>query len=479
MQYILIQEKQSDTAALLKYLQTNLDPAILAKAVLVNEAVNLGVPEAIRIVAGIEFDNDAQLKTTNTAISQSGLKGFTLKPSPLEFEVPSTLNFDVAPSLGLEASAIDSIYKRVGSTASKLADIFSSKASGKDWDELGYKDKDKTVYDYIVTALDHKEPYKDQGRTISEAKLSGVDPDPSWDSDTLAAFTGVKKHLETELSYFRFLRDWYGDTGHVRGFMKDQMFLNYSFVDTVNENYLDLKRDQALVLNLESLLGLVTKAVGTQSEMIATMIDSVFKVAKEHMQFPPVNTTIAKIKTELSSSYAKLLDQTEAGYARVLGDWGKLQAFGTMVDKEELVWPTIAKPMRVAASIAYHTYALSQLLRFTDWRNIIAEASNASMKDKRKFNPASGDYKLYSSPKDQGGCKGVWRNIFYLGRMESTGKQLMPVDAPKKLQAKLFGVNQSDAADPQLKLPASFYTQPKSAIRSGWDLKQKSYIPHL
>ena len=464
MHVLLVNKSAEDETALLKFLDKNLDSTI-KQHVSVGGASKLQLAEDdTSIVASGDFESEDQVTEIRNVVNNFGSPAFEIVNGGIVFEstaVGGNFEYDIADD---EAKKV---FARVNSVVDEFEKIFTTPASGIDWPETKYADDRLEIYQYIVQQLGGVEPYKDHGDTIGTADIDRIKNEKPWDVNV---WNEVTDHLRTELKFFKFSKDWFADNGHVKTFCSDQAFMNYIFIDTVNDTYLKVSAKKGITIFLDVLMSLVGKSIalaGPEGQVLAIVLSTAWMVAKSSQgASSKVSTKIVEAKTSLADQYAKTINGVIACKLMLYNDWGKLQTFGQLVTKHGLKWPDDPRKMHANASVAYHRYAMQLLLPVSEWPLIVSVARKGKAHQKRRWNPEKGNYHFYTHAENQGGCKGWWYLEFYIGKIMYVDLTPVGIEAPKKLQRKLFGVDQSNIADPQLHLSAGFY------LDNPWKLKK-------
>jgi hypothetical protein len=420
------------------------------------------------IVAMADIETDEQLKQIEAAVAKYG------RSSSFKI-VRGGIAFDSTPVAGdFEYEAIageggEGVFAEVTSVSEKLARIFTTGPSGIDWPETKYSGSQEEIYRYIVEQLKGIEPYRDHGETIGPADIDRIKNPRRWDDK---AWGAVTEHLRTELKFFQFARNWYGDNGHVKTFCLDQAFMNYIFIDTVNDVYLKVPGQKEIVIFLDALMNVVSKTIslaGTEGKVLGIVLSTAWIVAKGAGAANRIATQVVQAKTQLANQFGKAIEGVVGCKIKLYGDWGKLQEFGRMLATHELVWPEDPRKMHVKAAVAYHAYAMQLLLPLSNWPLIISVARKGTANQKRRWEPQKGNYHLYTHAENQGGCKGWWYLEYFIGSVHYLDLEPYADEAPKNLQRKLFGLSQSNIADPELNINPGFY------LTNPWKLKQFAF----
>ena len=420
------------------------------------------------IVAVGNVKTEEQAKAVEAAVAKYGSPSFKVVRGGLVVDskpVTGAFEYDAIAGEGGQG-----VFAEVTSVSEQLAKIFTSGPSGIDWPETKYSGIQEKIYRYIVEQLKGIEPYKDYGETISPADIDRIQNKKGWDKK---AWNEVTDHLRAELKYFQFAKEWYGDNGHVKTFCMDQAFMNYIFIDTVNDTYLKVPSDKGITIFLDALMNVVSKSVslaGPEGKVLGIVLSTAWIIAKGTMGAnSKIATQIVRAKTDLAGEYGRAIEGVVGCKLKLYKDWGKLQEFGQMIATHELQWPVDPRKFHVKASVAYHAYAMQLLLPLSNWPFVISVAQKGKANQKRRWEPQKGNYHLYTHAENQGGCKGWWYLEYFLGNVHYLDLEPYADEAPKNLQRKMFGLSQSNIADPELNINPGFY------LKNPWKLMRFSF----
>ena len=471
MDVVIIRTGPIDIDALVAHLQQSLPPDIGRDA----RIVDTGVTEdddpktpCIPVIAGTveTIDQADAVRHAVAAFGNGALRVETSEDAPPQQPGEGgtvCLPNEPPASLLTEVDDISSVLKWVIETTASDTPGFP---------EESYAGKEKIAYDHIVKKLHGRVPRTDCGATLFPSEITSLKRPGGIDART---WDEVTKHLANEVTYFKSVIKWFGDNGHLRVMLGDQTLFSYMFLDTLNDTYLKLPSHKTVSLAIDVMMGLAVRAISaadTEGKVIAAALDAIWKVAKgtQPDYKSTITAEISAMKVELAEQFSLQINTVEQANGRLFKDWGLLKAFGSLVYYRKLTWPTNLKPARTAASVAFHTHALSRTVKLMEPMPYVCCTSvEAKASHKRFWNPDSGDCHLRSSRSKKKTCGSYWFREFYLA-WGSGGA--WPDELPRNLQSKIFGTHRNSDWDPQLAMPPHFYTRPHCNVRNGWGLKQ-------
>lgn len=379
-------------------------------------------------------------------------------------------------SIGPAAANADNPYP-------ELKEIFETDASGEDFPEMHYEGRAAKAYAHICKTLG-VEPKDDRGVTIKPERIRNIKrPRTIRASD----WDPVVEHLENEILFFGFTREWLGDSGHLMMLNDRQTDLNFAFLELLGGTYLGLKPSAEVTLVIDTMWKLAcitSSAVGGPAGKAAGLLRAVWEVTASLMPDPTARTTatIAKMKQELTGLWSAQLTMLGKQHARINGDWGLLNRFGGLITSKKLEWPEDFSPIRLGFSRAFHAYALQQTLAKAPVGADLVLKQEVKCPAVRKkagwwlLCPKSGgrDCVYQWALPSKTYKTGEWCFVYYLGYKHhdplSRRDSYIPADRP--VQRKLFGNETASELDPELAFPRKFLTDPNCAERKGWGLRQ-------
>ncbi|MEM6802729.1 MAG: hypothetical protein AAF696_15070 [Bacteroidota bacterium] len=464
------QTDAGDADKLLDFLKKSLSDEITKRTQIFEPSLYQKLRSLPKIFAGITDLSQQESDIIKAVFSDFGISGFELiEEIPVWSPNGTTEEAFFLPNI--DSDQMKAIQSQINSLSDKLKKFFSAKASGEDWPENKYGGTHKEVYDFIVLILakTHNRPHpKDnKGDTISFDEIRRIKrpdelPEEIWEE--------VVEHLRVELQYFAYAKDWFADSGHLRTFLLHQREYNRHFISKIAADYVEIPGKKVVTIYFDQVMKLVTVSVGALNSAVGTLVSIAWDVAKATAQ-DKISGKISELETILFENFSHMIHKVELAHGYIRNDWGKLEEFGRMLQKGEIHWPTDAKPLRAAASIGFHSYALKTLLLLSDYQYIVDQIVSTSKETARKFDPKNGIYTL-STHSEKGRCNRWYHRHLYIGKLLTfPDGTFMYSPAPTKLHRKLFGLNQNDDIDPEFRLPAGFYLDPKGKERKSWPFK--------
>ncbi|QYX57295.1 hypothetical protein K1T73_02490 [Roseovarius sp. SCSIO 43702] len=365
-----------------------------------------------------------------------------------------------------------------------LKKIFETQASGEDFPEDQYEGGAAKAYAHICKKLG-TEPKEDRGVTIKPERIRNMKRPwrikaRDWDP--------VVEHLETEILFFGFTREWLGDSGHLMMLNDRQTDLNFGFLELLGGTYLGMKSSAKVTLiigTMWKLAGFASSAVGGPAGKAAGLLRALWDVTAAGLPDPTAKTTatIAGMKGELTKLWSAQLTMLGKQHAKINGDWGLLNRFGGLIMSKKLDWPEDFSPITREFSRAFHIYALQKTMRKAEvGAEMVIKEEVPCQKPRNKAGwwlrcPRSGgrDCTYRWALKSKKYKTGHWCFVYYLGYKShdplSRRDSYIPADGP--IQRKLFGDRTESILDPELGFPHRFLTDPNCAERKGWGLEQR------
>lgn len=364
-----------------------------------------------------------------------------------------------------------------------LKEIFETETSGEDFPELHYEGGCAKAYAHICKTLGI-EPRDDRGVTIKPERIRNIKRPRTirardWDP--------VVEHLEDEILFFGFTREWLGDSGHLMLLNDRQADLNFAFLDLLGGTYLGLKPSAQVTLVLDTMWKLaciVSSAAGGPAGKASGLLRALWDVTASLLPDPTAKTTatIAHMKQELTALWSAQLTMLGKQHARINRDWGLLSRFGGLIKSKKLEWPEDFSPVRLGFSRAFHVYALQKTLAKAPVGAEMVLKQEVKCPAVRKkagwwlLCPKSGErdcvyqWALPSKPYKTG----EWCFVYYLGYKyhDPLSRQDSYIPADRPIQRKLFGTETDCELDPELAFPHRFLTDPNCAERKGWGLHE-------
>ena len=483
----ILQTAPCDVAAQLKRVATKLPREIIDRTDF-TVISDISPDELPTFVAQIEDATEEEVAQIQAAIAAVDPTGLTVSlsnalvsapPEESEPEDPYAILEDAA-FMGTAAGPMTLGADQAQEFADDIKDLIEAKASGTPFPELGWEGKQKIAYDHIVSKLGVA-PMDDQGDTLPIGCVKDLTrprrvPPKAWNE--------VVAQLETELLFYTYLTRWFGDGGHLRNMFRDQIVIDYGFVDTMNTTF-KLTKDNTTVkilldLAMGTAVGLI-KGIPPYGTVVGSVVAAIWALSKPNWPNPngEVKGKIKDVRNGISTTFLASINVVEGAHAKIASDWGLLEKFGLMIKDKSLVWPKEMGAIRAANSRAFQYEAIRVILNHKAATTApyhhfgIARIGKSSKKArKRKWKPASGDYHLYSASKKDSNTNVYWD--YFLGSMSCSYVTMAglvcdtPKASPKALQKKLFGTDTADQSNPDLNIPGDFLDDPKSKARKGW-----------
>ena len=450
------------------------------------------MPEVPRVIAVLDNATAEDEATVRAAIDELSVKDMqvvsgVIVVTPLFDPGSHVLNapIDDPDFYGTTAPDLASLDATIDDLTKKLQEIIEAKSTGIPFPETQYTGDHAKAYE-LLCELIGRAPMDDKGTVLypSDAEKYLDHPRERVPKD---AWNDVVSHLAREIRIFRLETDWFGDGGHLRNALRDQQFFDYSFVDFINDTYLTLPDDKEISLLMDVFMGTAIRAIATVAgPAMGAVASAIWTVSKAYLPNPKarIDAEIKAIKSEIATAFLSSIKTYEKADTTISTDWGLLDKFGTLVLCNELVWPRDLTPVREASAYAFQFCTMRSLLHFystttgllqTEVFGVVQQLRYSKNPRKRQWK----NYHLYTHSEKHSKC-GVTKNCYYdcyLGSSITTTlttgpPQTIYVEAPKALQAKLFGDKTRSETDPQFNIEPGFLIYPKSKVRSGWSLPQ-------
>lgn len=492
---LLLHSARSPLNNLLQLKRVLPDALVKATTVLETDAVE-EMPDVPRTIAFLDADSDEDVTAVKNAVSSLSASDLEVQEGPVQFLPPPDPADDGIindPAFyGCTADELARIDQKVASLAAQVTRIVEAKPSGIPFPETQYTDDKQAAYETLCRLLPAI-PMQDKGailRPNDVNNLRGKKPD----SIAVNAWNEVVDHLELEVRFFQYEREWFFINGYMRSALRDQVIFDYSFVDFLNNKYLQLKEDTTVSILLNVCMSLANRLVGKipeYGEASAAVLSALWTITKGSMTHPSgtITAEISKVKQDIGDSFHNTIQKLETTDKNVSGDWGLLNDFGTLVHDGSLRWPRDLSPVRCACAQAFQLQTMKSLLYLKDhgsWVRTfgVVQMQRSSAKPRKRVWRHKGNYHLYTHSEPHKTCFGT-KNYFYECYLGERIIQPAPphgqartdyLEASDELQAKLFGDKTQSETDPQLNLPPGFLIYPSKAPRKGWKLPQMKGI---
>ncbi len=488
MNLILLQTAPGDAMALLENLQGKLSKKILVRTDVI--ASNpLEADELPRCLARLPDAMDAdetQIKAAldgqcNGAFELTRgelIKDFGLQEDSMMPNDQSVPGLDWLPPPPTRPSG------PLGDIMDEIGKILAAEPSGMDFPEKTYDPARKTAYDSICQQLG-REPMVDQGKVLTLGSFVDVKK-PKRPRIDPTIWNEVIGHLKDEVEFFGFARKWFGDGGHIRNCLRDQVFLDKDFADRLNTAYGLVPSPKTQITLFANLaMAIATRIISVSNPFAGFALSTIWSIAMQvggGGSEGEIRAAIDEIKLGVTKRFSDTIEVVENCLGAILTDWGNLGSFGKMIKGDKIEWPVDGKPIRIAHAIGFHYECLrsltaikakaethSDLYSKSTW-GVIRGRTSSDKPVKRHFDWNNGILKEASGKKDcnrypyvhrfMGGMTAAWQDDY---GWHTHGKV-----ASISLSKKMFGGDQTDPIDPQLKISDSFLETVKN--RNGWEL---------
>ena len=490
MLQLILNSSRSPLVDLLKLKATL--PAKLVEAcnVLDTDEV-LEMPEVPRVIAVLADATEQDLATVSTALAALSLDDMEVREGTIVFSPVSARSapaFDAPVAdpdfYGCTASRLAALDASVDDLTKKLLQIIEAKSTGIAFPETRYTGDHKTAYESLCRLLG-RVPMEDKGAVLYPSDADKFLDHPR-DGVAKDVWNEVVSHLSREIRLFKQETAWFGDGGHLRNALRDKQFFDYGFVDFINDTYLKLPDSKAISLAMDVFMSTAIRAIGVAAgPATGAIAAALWTVGKAYLPNPQgrIDAQIKVIRSEISAAFLASIKTYENTDKMLATDWGLLDRFGTLILDDKLEWPRDLTSVREAGAYAFQYCTLRSLLHLYSM-TVFPQIGTFGVVQRLRFSkrPTKREWKnyhLYTHSEPRKRC-GVTKNCYYecfLGSSittpVTTGRPVtVYADAPKALQAKLFGTSTKSETDPQFKIDPGFLILPKGTARSGWHLPQ-------
>lgn len=488
MKLALIQTRECNEAMQLKKLATALPRDMIDRAEIA-AIEGLTADDLPHFAASLPDATEDDFATVRAALAATGVQAFevtagTFAQPPANAPGDPEAVLDDPEFFGCTPAEFRARAEKVNDAAADIKRIIEGKDSGIPFPELSYDGRTKKAYDSIVQQLG-RVPMDDKGEVLRPGDIKCLKRPRGV---TVAIWNEVVDHLEQEIRFFQFAREWFGNTGNPRAMFRDQVVLDYDFVHMINARYKLLRDTTVVKIFLDVAMGMATKMIGgipPHGAVVAAAVSTIWAFSKGRMPDPnaKVSGKISEIRAKVAETFLASVHTVEQTDIKLSKDWGLLSDFGNLVMDGKLVWPKDMSSLRNAHAYAFQYESMRVLLSIVSGSTGpynhfgIAEVQRYSKKPvKRSWHPEKGNYHLHTASREA--SDGHYYVDYFLGGVTCSmvpmaGLVCDPAyNANKELQKKLFGVNTKDDFNPDFGLPSSFLDNPKSAARKGWSLDQ-------
>ncbi len=488
MDLLLVQIKPGNALALLETLRDTLPPDLVSRTKVLAScpADPDGLPRVLARLADAtdgEETQIAEIVESNANGAFQVTRGTLTKgvDGPSEATLAADYNAFTIDWLPPPRGADPGLPSVVTDTVKK---ILEARPSGIDFPEKTYDGDRRLAYDSICAQLG-KQPYLDHGNSLTLASFHDVKKPTAPPIDQYA-WDEVLSHLKTEVTYFGFASKWFDNGGHLRNTLRDQVFFDLDFATRLNHAYGLVPDDsKPMTLFADIAMTIAGRIIGTIAPTAGFMLGTIWTIAQSgggSGSGGVIKAAIREIVNGITKALSNSIDAVEACHGAILGDCGNLFAFGALVNDGTLVWPTDGKPIRRAHAVGFHYECLRSLTKVKSeaetyrslyeeqvW-GVIQRQTYVPKPGKRHFDARTGILYENTGTKD---CGNYPQTQYFLGQLhrdyhEEHGWFDHVRIAPATLAVKLFGTDDSDPTDPQLKIPFSFLESKQH--RKGWDL---------
>ncbi|MEO0498758.1 MAG: hypothetical protein AAF141_15605 [Pseudomonadota bacterium] len=493
MEVAIVQKARGNPIAYLQALKEHLPAAFAARAEILDVSARGGT-DLPRLIARISDVEDADFDLVSKAMENVGDPGFDLTAgglprtpllaAPTEPELAGDIPTDLA-----WMSTPLKVAKPADDVLAMIEQVFNLKESGIDFPELHYEGHDKKAYDDIVKTLKIS-PMEDQGERLTIADIRNI-ARPKAPKRKKEAWAKVLDHLENEVRYYSYAKDWFGDAGHLRNLYRDQVIFDHYFMDTVNDRFDLVPQKSEVVFYLDTAMKLLVtaseKVGGPEGKVLGKMMGLLWDYTVSQTGDPTgkIQGKIDEIRIGVDEAFTASVRRVEKIHVALCGDWGNLQTFAQHYETGALTWPKDASDIRKAHAMGFHYEALRVLLAiksrletkntgYTDltW-GIVSNAVKTKSDRKRKWDASK--FKLYSASSKSCGKKYYYE--IFLGTQTCPlppSRPPPPCNAAIPLKSgvpkKLFGTNTDDEMDPQLGISPRLLDSKKWRKDHGWVL---------
>ncbi len=490
MKLAIAQMGEGDAVEYLHALQKQV-PAGLAERTEILDVAPAGA-RIPRLVVCISEADEAEHAAIRAAVQDIGDPAFeltdgniTLRPvttaEPEEEAVPKVpddlawMN-DGAPLTAL-ASPVTDVLDRV----------MTCKPSGEAFPELAYEGLEKDAYDAIVRQLGIA-PMDDQGDRLKPKMISDIKP-PRRPAKKKAAWESVLKHLEREVTFFTYAKEWFGDGGHLRNMYRDEKVFDHHFLNTVNDKYgLVEKVDTKAVFFMDLAMTLMKTAAGKAGPtgvMLGTMMGHLWSHTKSNMGDPSgkISAAIKDLGLKVDAAFIDAVLRLEEVHDAICNDWGNLEAFSVLRESGDIRWPNKLDDIRRAHALGFHYEAFRVLISLKSkleskhtaysiqrW-GIVSNSVKTKKARGRKFDTKS--FKLGSASAKH--CGGHYYSQIFIGSQYcDLGSGTRPprwhdaIIAENGIPKKMFGTDTGDQLNPDLGISDKLLDDAKWRKDNAW-----------
>lgn len=434
------------------------------------------LPDGRYLLAALKAEDEKTANEVIDALRGAGLDNLSIVDEPPFFPADTAAEPDVSSLFADESPAEGAAFEQVNASSAEVQKIVLTSDYDAPWPEDGYRGDYRNAYKHIVDKLHGIEPKTDQGDTITVAMITKIERPKKIGKK---AWQAVVDHLCEEMTCFGYAHDWFASNGYVHAFLSDQVTLNTGGLKALQTDTFAVDGNKQMTLFTEVFIGVAVRLIGkagTAGLAIAIAFDAAYKIARATQPDVKAKITDAvdRMQVELTEQFGKLLDGNDHSYTTLIGNWGKLSAFAGLLHGG-MKWPKDGSEARRLAALAFHATVTPELIKLTKWRTMLGRSVKAGKNDHaRQFHPEKGDYHLYTHAEYQGWLIGWWRMEYYLGYYYVERTPVGPIthfeEAPRVVQAKVFGVDQCNPVNPQLKMPAGFLLYPKAKQYQDWEM---------
>ena len=156
------------------------------------------------------------------------------------------------------------------------------------------------------------------------------------------AYKYVIAHLKNILSYRDYVKDWFGDGGHLRTLLTDTTLNHVNILNAVRGLAPEVDDGSEIELIVKILLfGITTGLAVAGKHLVAGLIEgiySLYEAARPEAE-DPVRSTLVEVADHIRESFNELITEVERAHYEIIRDWGRLEAFGSRIDDQTLQWP--------------------------------------------------------------------------------------------------------------------------------------------
>lgn len=473
MEMTIVQTSKGNPVAYLQSLQAHLPKEFAARAEVLDVSARSGT-DLPRLIARINDVEDADFTMVSEAMAKIGGDGFDLTAGGLT-RTPLTalpLDMDAVPEVPTDLAWMQAPTDTAvlgNDVLEELDKIFNLKKSEIDFPELHYDGDDKRAYDAIVKKLKIS-PMDDQGERLTVNDIQSI-PIPKRPRNKKAAWIKVLEHLENEVRYYSYAKDWFGDAGHLRNLYRDQVIFDHYFMDTVNKRFDLVPKKSEVVFYMDIAMKLLIEASGhvggAEGKALGKMMGLLWNYTTSQTGDPDgkIKGKIDEIRIGVDEAFTIAVRRIEAVHVGLCSDWGNLQAFADLYETGKLSWPKDASNIRKAHAMGFHYEALRILLaiksrnetRSTGYTNetwgIVSNSKKTKSDRKRQWDAKA--FKVYSASEKSCGSK------YYMEIFLGTKTCPLPPSRPpppcnpsqplkSDILRKLFGTNTKDEMNPDL-----------------------------